>query len=135
MSKIRAYTFRLIPKQDLFKEIGTFVDEKGIEAGIILACVGSLTKAALRLANSTSNYNTFEGPFEIVSLTGTVSTHGSHLHISISNGEGPTIGGHLGEGCLIYTTAEIVIAAFSEIVYKREHCEVSGHSELVIKEK
>ena len=134
MSKIQAYTFRLKPGQDLFKEIETFVDEKGIEAGIILACVGSLTKVTLRLANSTS-YDIFKGPFEIVSLTGTVSTHGSHLHISISHGDGRTIGGHLGEGCLIYTTAEIVIAEFLEIVYKREPCEASGHSELVIKEK
>ena len=134
MEKIQAYTFRLKPKQDLFKEIETFVSEKGIEAGSIIACVGSLTKATLRLANSTS-YDTFEGPFEIVSLTGTVSTYGSHLHISISNGDGPTIGGHLIEGCLIYTTAEIVIAVFPEIVYKREPCAASGHSELVIKEK
>ena len=134
MEKIQAHTFRLKPKQDLFKEIKTFVDEKGIEAGIILACVGSLTTATLRLANSTS-YNTFKGPFEIVSLTGTVSTHGSHLHISISNGDGPTIGGHLVGGCLIYTTAEIVIAEFPEIVYKREYCEDSGHAELIIEEK
>ena len=134
MEKIQAHTFRLKPKQDLFKEIKTFVDEKGIEAGIILACVGSLTTATLRLANSTS-YNTIKGPFEIVSLTGTVSTHGSHLHISISNGDGPTIGGHLVGGCLIYTTAEIVIAEFPEIVYKREYCEDSGHAELIIEEK
>ena len=94
MSKIQAFTFRLKPNQDLFKEIETFVDEKGIEAGVILACVGSLTTATLRLASSVS-YDTFKGPFEIVSLTGTVSTHGSHLHISISDGDGPTIGGHL----------------------------------------
>ena len=135
MSKIQAYTFRLKPGQDLFKEITTFVNEKGIEAGNILTCVGSLTTATLRLASSISRYTTFEGPFEIVSLTGTVSMYGSHLHISISNGDGPTIGGHLGEGCLIYTAAEIVIGMFPEIVYKREYCEVSGHSELVIKEK
>lgn len=135
MSKIQAYTLRLKPGQDLFKEITTFVNEKGIEAGNILTCVGSLTTANLRLASSTSHYTTFEGPFEIISLTGTVSMYGSHLHISISNGEDPTIGGNLGEGCLIYTTAEIVIGTFPEIVYKREYCEVSGHSELIIKEK
>ena len=134
MSKIQAFTFRLKPKQDLFKEIESFIDEKGIEAGSILACVGSLTTATLRLANSVT-YDTFKGPFEIVSLTGTVSMHGSHLHISISDGDGPTIGGHLVEGCLIYTTAERVILDFPEIVYKREPCEASGHSELVIKKK
>ena len=131
---IQAYTFRLKPDQDLNKEIEAFVEEKGIEAGCILACVGSLKKATLRLANR-GDYNTYEGHFEIVSLTGTVSTHGSHLHISISNEEGYTIGGHLVDGCLIYTTAEIVIAVFPEIVYKREDCAISGYPELVIKEK
>ena len=130
MSKTEAYTFRLKPDQDLFKEIESFVDKKNIEAGCILACVGSLTKATLRLANR-ENYQVYEGHFEIVSLTGTVSIHGSHLHISISDGDGQTVGGHLIEDCLIYTTAEIVIAAFPEIVYKREHCEVSGYPELV----
>ena len=134
MEKIQAYTFRLKPKQDLFKEIKNFVDEKGIAAGIILACVGTLTAATLRLATSTP-YDSYKGPFEIVSLTGTVSIHGSHLHISISNGDGPTIGGHLVGGCLIYTTAEIVIAEFPEIVYKREYCEASGHAELIIEKK
>ena len=65
MSKIQAFTFRLKPNQDLFKEIETFVNEKGIEAGSILACVGSLTTATLRLASSVS-CDTFKGPFEIV---------------------------------------------------------------------
>ena len=49
------------------------------------------------------------GPLEIVSLVGTLSADGCHLHASVSNGEGRTSGGHLLEGCPIYTTAEVVI--------------------------
>lgn len=125
------HTIRLRPGQDLLNEIEALVHQEEIEAGIVLACVGSLTTAMLRLANR-DYHSIYEGHFEIVSLTGTVSTHGSHLHISISDEDGVTIGGHLVEGCIIYTTAEIVIAAFPEWVYKRENCPESGYPELVV---
>ncbi len=126
-----AYSFRLKPGQDLFAEIEAFVVQKQIAAGCVLCAVGSLTHATLRLANR-SEYTQSEGHFEIVSLTGTVSVNGSHLHISISDGEGVTTGGHLVPGCRIYTTAEIVLAAFPEQVYRREPCEMSGYEELVV---
>ena len=128
------YTFRLTPGQDLFDSIESFVLQNQIEAGCILSGVGSLTHAVLRLANR-EVYNGYEGYFEIVSITGTVSIHGSHLHVSISNGDGVTIGGHLVSGCKIYTTAEIVIAAFSHVVYKREFAEDSGYDELTVHKK
>ena len=35
-------------------------------------------------------------------------------------------------GCKIYTTAEIVIAEFDDVVYKREFAEESGYEELVV---
>jgi predicted DNA-binding protein with PD1-like motif len=128
---MKTYTFRLKPNKDLFVSIENFCKESEIKAGCVLACVGSLRKAAIRLANK-EVISTWEDKFEIVSLTGTVSTLGSHLHISISDGEGQTIGGHLVEGNLIYTTAEIVIAAFPELIYKRELCGESGYPELVV---
>ena len=128
---MRNYTFRLKPGQDLFDSIEAFVKEKRIEAGCILSGVGSLTHATIRLANREFN-SEYEGHFEIVSITGTVSIHGSHLHISISDGDGKTIGGHFESGCKIYTTAEIVIAAFQDVVYKREFAEDSGYDELTI---
>ena len=131
---MRYFTFRLKPAQDLFEEIESFVHQNQIEAGCVVCSVGSLTHAALRLANRES-YNEYEGRFEIVSLTGTVSTNGSHLHISISDGDGATIGGHLVSGCKIYTTAEIVIAAFDDVVYQREFAQDSGYEELVVYKK
>lgn len=131
---MQTFTFRLKPGQDLIEEIEGFSAAHNIEAGCILCAVGSLTHATLRLANRPA-YNEYESHFEIVSLTGTVSTHGSHLHISISDENGQTIGGHLVPGCKIYTTAELVVAVFPELVYKRELCELSGYEELVIAQK
>jgi predicted DNA-binding protein with PD1-like motif len=125
------YTFRLKSGQDLFESIQAFVMEQHVQAGCILSGVGSLSHATLRLADREYN-SEYEGPFEIVSITGTVSVHGSHLHISISNGEGETIGGHFESGCKIYTTAEIVVAVFRDVIYKREFAEDSGYEELAI---
>jgi predicted DNA-binding protein with PD1-like motif len=111
--------------------LDSFVLERQIEAACVVTCVGSLQKAVLRYANQ-GVATEIEGKFEIVSLTGTLSTHGSHYHISISDGEGQTLGGHLLEGCLIYTTAEIVLAEFPSLKFLREHCSESGYEELVV---
>ena len=132
---MKTYTFRLKPGQDLFNSIETFVADKRIEAGCVLSAVGSLTHATLRLANR-EHYNEYEGHFEIVSITGTVAMSGSHIHISISDGDGVTIGGHLVSGCKIYTTAEIVLAVIDDVVYARELLENdSGYEELVVRDK
>ncbi|HEX5943970.1 MAG TPA: PPC domain-containing DNA-binding protein [Anaerolineales bacterium] len=127
------YTFRLSPGQDLFDSIQAFVMKKDVQAGCMLSGVGSLRHATLRLADREYN-SEYEGPFEIVSITGTVSVHGSHLHIAISDGDGRTIGGHFESGCRIYTTAEIVITVFNDVVYKREFAEDSGYEELMVYE-
>ncbi len=132
---MKTYTFRLKPAQDLFDSIEAFVAENQIAAGCVLSSVGSLTHATLRLANR-SAYNEYEGHFEIVSMTGTVSTNGSHIHVAISDGDGVTIGGHLVSGCKIYTTAEIVLAVFDDVVYQRELFQNdSGYEELAVYKK
>ena len=115
----------------MFDSISLFIRENDIQAGCVLSGVGSLTHAALRFANR-STYTNYQGYFEIVSITGTVSIHGSHLHLSISNENGKTIGGHLDSGCRIYTTAEIVLAVFDDVVYKREFAADSGYEELIV---
>ncbi|CAN5802583.1 hypothetical protein BH11BAC3_BH11BAC3_14420 [soil metagenome] len=117
--KNNTHAFRLKPGQDLKQEIQKLVTEKQIEAGWISTCVGSLTNYTIRFANQPEG-NSDSGHFEIVSLTGTVSTNGSHIHISISDSTGKTIGGHLMDGCKIYTTAEIVIQSSSDFEFKRE---------------
>ncbi|HET6821038.1 MAG TPA: PPC domain-containing DNA-binding protein, partial [Anaerolineales bacterium] len=73
------YTFRLTPGQDLFDSIQAFVMKKHVQAGCVLSGVGSLRHASIRLADRAQN-SEYSGPFEIVSMTGTLSIHGSHLH-------------------------------------------------------
>jgi hypothetical protein len=130
----KIHAFRLKPGQDLKKEIGTFVQQHKIEAGWIMTCVGSLTQSNLRFANQPSGTKN-NGHFEIVSLVGTVSINGSHLHLSVSDSLGHTIGGHLLDENIIYTTAEIVIGESKNHVFAREKDGSTPWEELQVKVK
>ena len=134
MDNNKVYIFRLNPGEDLRKSIEALVKEKNIIAGWINTCVGSLTDYTIRFANQQEG-NNGSGHFEIVNLTGTVSVNGSHLHISISDSEGKTIGGHLLDGCKIYTTAEIVIGSTTAYEFKRKKDGTTEWEELQVKEK
>jgi len=129
---MKTYAIRLQPNQDLKTSLENYVRENQIKAGVVLTCVGSLNCATLRMANETA-LKTFEGKFEIVSLVGTFSTDGCHLHIALSDKNGNMIGGHLKEGCIIYTTAEIAIGEIENLIFTRIMDEDTGFKELVVK--
>jgi predicted DNA-binding protein with PD1-like motif len=128
---MKIFALRLKPNQDFKESIKNFVTSNNIEAGFILTTVGSLKQATLRFANQNDS-KVLQDKFEIVSLVGTLSTHGIHLHISISDKDGKTIGGHLEKGCLIYTTAEIVIGVSEDFIFVRTVDETTGYKELEI---
>jgi predicted DNA-binding protein with PD1-like motif len=128
---MKIFALRLKPNQDLKESLKNFVISNNIEAGFILTTVGSLKQATLRFANQNDSKVLYD-KFEIVSLVGTLSTHGIHLHISLSDKDGKTIGGHLEKGCLIYTTAEIVIGVSEDFIFVRTVDENTGYKELEI---
>jgi len=134
MSNILTHAFRLKPGEDLKSAIQKLVAEKQIKAGWISSCVGSLTNYKIRFANQ-PNGSSDSGHFEIVSLTGTVSVNGSHIHISISDSTGKTIGGHLLEDCKVYTTAEIVILSSDKYEFKRKMDGTTPWEELQVEER
>lgn len=133
MHHTEVYAIRLKPGEDLQKGILQLVKEKQIKAGWIAAAVGSLTQYSIRFANQ-PGASTGTGHFEIVSLSGTVSSNGSHLHIAISDSTGATLGGHLMEGCTIYTTAELVIAATNKYEFTRAKDGTTPWEELQVRE-
>jgi hypothetical protein len=122
--------FRLKPGQDLKTELEAIVASHEIKAGFILTCVGSLSRTRLRLAGL-RHATEFEGNLEILSLSGTLSPDGLHLHISLADADGKTIGGHVMDGCLVHTTAEILIGVLSGVGFSREKDENTGYYELV----
>ena len=123
--------FRLIKGQDLKKEIETLAIKNKL-SGVILSAVGCLNKLIIRLADGESVLEQ-EGAFEIVSVTGTLSKDGVHIHISVSDNNGNTIGGHLKDGCIVNTTAEVCLLIFEDIEFSREFDNTTGYKELVIK--
>ncbi len=123
---------RIIPGKDLKKGIEYLMDENDLKSGIILSIVGSLDNAFLRMSNG--NKKLFKGLFEIVSVVGTVSCDGIHVHIAISDSEGVVYGGHLLEGCIVYTTAEIAIIE-SQKVFTRTFDPKTGYKELVVEDE
>lgn len=128
---MKTHVIRLRPGDDLFKSLSAYVRQERIRAGVILTTVGSLTQTRLRFANQ-RQLTSIQGKVEIVSLVGTVELDGSHLHLSVSDHRGKTIGGHLVEGCLVYTTAEIAIAELPDLRFSREPDAASGYPELKI---
>lgn len=128
------HALRLHPGQDLKKELEAFTRRKNIRAGFIITCVGSLRQAIIRMADQPEAFIGAE-TFEIVSLAGTLSPDGAHLHIALSNLFGQTLGGHLLEGNLIYTTAELIIGEAPDLEFRRIQDEETGFRELNIGER
>ncbi|BAY48156.1 UDP-N-acetylglucosamine pyrophosphorylase [Scytonema sp. HK-05] len=128
---MKIFAFRLKPDEDLKQSLKNFTLQENIKAGFILTAIGSLKVATIRFANQDTS-TVLSDKFEILSLNGTIATTGVHLHIAISDKQGKTIGGHLDDGCIIYTTAEIVIGISEEYTFLRTPDQQTGYKELEI---
>ena len=125
------YIFRLTNGMDLKKSIVEYARDNNIKAGIIGACVGCCYEVNFRLAGGKDFFHKVED-YEIVSMTGTISEDGVHIHVSFSDKEGVTVGGHLSDGCFVNTTCEIVIIEVDNYKLTREFDESTGYKELVV---
>ncbi|MBF9219599.1 DNA-binding protein [Hymenobacter sp. BT662] len=131
-SALKTHALRLRPGDDLRQALTAYAQAHHLKAAAMVTCVGSLTVATLRLANQ-EGPTVYRGHFEIVSLVGTLSTNGSHLHLAIADSTGRTLGGHLLDGCRVYTTAEIVLGELPELEFRREKDDTFGYQELVVR--
>jgi predicted DNA-binding protein with PD1-like motif len=132
---MRVHTFRLTPGTDLKDELARLTKAHMLRAGCILSCVGSLSRARLRMpgvVGEAEAFRTFVEPMEIVSLTGTLGPDGLHVHVSLSRRDGACIGGHLVSGCIVNTTAELVIGELPEIEFRRLPDPATGYNELSV---
>lgn len=129
---MKTIAIRLKPGADLRRELRGICEERRIDAACVLACVGSLSKAAVRFADA-PQAELLDGPYEIVSMEGTVSRHGCHFHVALSDAGGRVVGGHLKDGSRVHTTAEIVIGVLEEHVFERAPDAATGYDELVVR--
>lgn len=128
------HAFRLTRGNDLKKGIISYCKKKNIEAGVILSAVGCIKHLHIRLAEA-KEYIDKEENHEIVSITGTVSKEDVHIHLSVSDNTGKTIGGHLKDGTIVDTTCEVVIYELKDLIFSRKLDNLTGYDELVIEKK
>ncbi|MEO1761636.1 MAG: PPC domain-containing DNA-binding protein [Cyanobacteria bacterium J06629_18] len=128
---MKVFPIRLEPNADLRQSLNSFAVEQNIQAGFILTGIGSLKEAVIRFANQ-QDTTVLTDKFEILSLNGTLAATGIHIHIMIADRQGKVIGGHLSDGCMIYTTAEIVIGIVENFGFYRSFDEQTGFNELEI---
>jgi predicted DNA-binding protein with PD1-like motif len=122
---------RLLPASDLRREIEQAVSALPEQSGFVPSGIGSLAQANLRFAAAELPTLLVE-PLEVLSLAGSVTPEGAHLHASVSTASGRVLGGHLGYEHLVRTTAEILVAVLPEWRLSRERDPASGYEELTI---
>jgi len=128
---MRVVPLRLTPGADLRLVLEAWIRALSEQAGCVISGIGSLSVARLRWAGQEA-ITTLTGDLEILSLAGSLSPDGVHLHIALADSQGAVVGGHLCGGSLVRTTAELVLALLPEWRFKRELDPATGFTELQI---
>lgn len=135
-SHIQTLVLRLTPGEDLraaltaaFAQLQT---EQNTQAACVISAVGSLSRAVLRYAAEPGG-TVLEEALELITLSGTLSPDGAHLHASVADARGDMRGGHVMPGCIVRTTAEIVLAPLPGWAFTREQDAQTGLKELVVR--
>jgi predicted DNA-binding protein with PD1-like motif len=123
---------RLHPRQDLRIALQSILAEHKVGAAYVLQGIGSLSTARIRYAGVDAPTE-LHGDLEILTLAGSLSPDGVHLHISVSDAEGRVFGGHVAPGCIVRTTAEILVALLPDHHFSRAPDLQSGWDELVVR--
>ena len=103
---MKVVPLRLQPGADLRQALEAWMVEQSEQAGCLISAVGSLSVAKLRFAGA-AEATVIHDELEILSLSGTLSPDGVHLHIAVADSQGAVLGGHLCTGSLVRTTAEL----------------------------
>ncbi|WP_126147431.1 PPC domain-containing DNA-binding protein [Synechococcus elongatus] len=129
---MKVEVLRLRPGQDLKQALWDWTRDRRPSAACLLSTVGSLDTIDLRLAGGDRRLRR-EGPHEILSLSGTLCLDGLHLHLAIADATGQVWGGHLLDGCRIFTTAELVLGILPGWQFERQRDAQTGYPELEAK--
>ena len=125
---------RLTPGADLRRALEAAGADQCTGSAFVVAGIGSLVEASLRYAGK-STEDQLAGPLEILSLSGSLSASGAHLHMSVSDASGRVYGGHVGYGSTVRTTAEVLVAPLSGWSLTRAPDATTGFNELVVRRR
>jgi len=128
---MRTLPLRLAPGADLRDALRAVLQAQGVEAAFVIAGIGSLSSAQLRLAGADAPL-TLQGDLEILTLSGSISPDGVHLHASVADATGRVWGGHVAPGCIVRTTAELLLALLPDWRLGRAPDPATGYAELTV---
>jgi hypothetical protein len=128
---MQIHPVRLAPQVDLRAALDAVLREHGVDAAFVLQGIGSLSVAQLRLAGM-AHPIALRADLEILTLAGSLSRDGAHLHISVADAQGRVTGGHLCPGSIVRTTAEVLVALLPDYRFTREDDAATGFKELAI---
>lgn len=126
---VRLLSLRLPPDTDLRDALERIASERGIEAAWVGSVVGSLHDLVIRPAGADQELS-LPGPWELLSLGGSLGPDGVHLHVSAADREGLVRGGHVLAGNRVRTTAELALLVPEGVAFRRRHDPRSGYLEL-----
>lgn len=122
---------RLFPGENIFERLKFLCQKRNVKMGIVLSGVGQLSCVEVGFFKEKGDYlpQKFESPLEVLSISGIISAdkkdeYDFHLHISLSDENKKSIGGHFISG-IVSVTLEIAILK-TEIEVKREVEEKTG---------
>ena len=122
---------RLPPGADLRLALEHLLHQHQSCAAFVLQGIGSLSVAQLRLAGRPGPTE-LRGDLEILTLAGSLSPDGAHLHMSVADADGRVTGGHACAGSTVRTTAELLIALLPQHRFRRMLDDETGFPELAI---
>ena len=103
---------KLAPGSDLRLNLEELAQRDGI-SGFVLGVVGNLTKASFQCPGQ-AEPTVLEGDLEVITLNGTFSPEGVHLHLSLSDGACQVWGGHLEPGTIVQKGLDLLIGVLEQ---------------------
>lgn len=104
---MRALPLHLDAGSDLHHSLRALAAQEGID-GFVLSVVGNLSQAAFQCPGG-SQPTMLQGDLEVITLQGTLSPHGVHLHLSLSDGQCQVWGGHLEPGTIVQKGVDLLV--------------------------
>ncbi|MGB5240137.1 MAG: PPC domain-containing DNA-binding protein, partial [Prochlorococcaceae cyanobacterium] len=104
---MRSVPLHLEPGSDLRRSLEQLAQEQNA-SGFVLGVVGNLAQAAFQCPGKIAP-TVLRGELEIITLQGTLSPEGVHLHLSLSDGECRVWGGHLEPGSRVLKGADLLV--------------------------
>jgi predicted DNA-binding protein with PD1-like motif/glutaredoxin len=108
---MRPQALKLGPGSDLRLSLEQLAIERNA-SGFVLGVVGNLSRAAFQCPGQ-AGPTVLEGDLEIITLQGTLSPQGVHLHLSLSDSACQVWGGHLEPGTLVLKGADLLVGLLS----------------------